>query len=281
MKILQDISTEELQSTLEDFYNCFETGFDFENFLKPFLETLGLTEVVVTSKSHDGGIDLTAVKNGLVEFDGSDVIKYVIQAKRYKPNGKTISPEKINALRGRLLTNEKGLFITTGRVSKNAKEEALTNDPSRPVIVIDGEDLISIMMNKEIGFNYKPVFSKLKLKEFLNFTSEYENINGKDDDRETKELLYRTVTSSEIRKYILTVPSSIFDKLENNDIKHSIDVTVNGKKKYQLTLSVIGKYLAGIKDLYSDFEIKREDGTVTEKKIGWYTDGKNIELTIE
>ena len=279
MKILQDISTEELQSTLEEFYNCFETGFDFENFLKPFLESLGLSEVVVTSKSHDGGIDLTAVKNGLVEFDGSDVIKYVIQAKRYKPNGKTISPEKINALRGRLLTNEKGLFITTGRVSKNAKEEALTNDPSRPVIVIDGEDLITIMMNNEIGFNYKPVFSKLKLKEFLNETNEHEIVNGKDD--ETKDLVYRVVTSGEVRKCILAVPSSIFEKLENNDVKHSIEVTVSENKKYQLTLSVVGKYLADITDLYSDFEIKREDGTVTEKKIGWYTDGKTIELTIE
>ncbi len=48
---------------INDFYNCFETGYDFEYFfLKKFLEDLGFTDIKVTKRSGDNGIDLLAYK---------------------------------------------------------------------------------------------------------------------------------------------------------------------------------------------------------------------------
>lgn len=106
MRIVQDINEKEKKELLETLYSNFETGYAFEEFLKPFLEEIWLTEVFVTKKTGDGGIDLIARKPGLIELDGNDLVNYKIQAKRYKPTI-TISPEKIDALRGNLAFNEK------------------------------------------------------------------------------------------------------------------------------------------------------------------------------
>ena len=94
MRIIQDISEAEKKLLLKQLYESFETGFDFEEFLKPFLESLGLTEVVVTKKTGDGGVDLLGIKPGLDGLDGNDAVQYKVQAKRNNPNS-IIQPEKI------------------------------------------------------------------------------------------------------------------------------------------------------------------------------------------
>ena len=106
MRIIREFTEKELRVVLDDFYSYFQSGFEFEEFLKPFLETIGLTEVFVTKKTGDGGVDLTAVKEGISEINNVDRVKYRIQAKRNAPNSR-ISPEKIDALRGNLGFNEK------------------------------------------------------------------------------------------------------------------------------------------------------------------------------
>ena len=167
MRIIQNFTNQELKELLNDFYKYFQTGFEFEEFLKPFLESIGLSEVVVTKKTGDDGVDLTAVKEGLAEINNVDSVKYRIQAKRFAPSS-TIAPEKIDALRGNLNFNEKGLFITTAKVSDKAKEQAVSKDPYKPVFVIDGIDLVRICIEKQIGFAYKPVFSASALGIFTN-----------------------------------------------------------------------------------------------------------------
>lgn len=94
-----EISSEQFKEIINNFYNYFENGYVFEDFLKSYLEKIGLDEVYVTKRSDDGGIDLTAIRKGIGEFNQADSDKYYIQAKRYKPTA-NISPEKIRALRG-------------------------------------------------------------------------------------------------------------------------------------------------------------------------------------
>ena len=84
MRIIQNFTEIELNELLRHFYEYFESGFEFEEFLKPFLESIGLTEVVVTQKVKDGGVDLTAVKEGLLEINNADSVNYRIQAKDRK-----------------------------------------------------------------------------------------------------------------------------------------------------------------------------------------------------
>ncbi len=94
-----EISNKKINEFLEQFYGYFESGYAFEEFLKVYLEKIGLDEVVVTQRSSDGGIDLEAVRYGVGGFAGADAVDYFVQAKRNKP-GTTIPIEKVRALRG-------------------------------------------------------------------------------------------------------------------------------------------------------------------------------------
>ena len=58
MKIVE-LEDSRINKYLNDFYSCFDTGYDFEDFLKYYLEKLGLDEIEVTKRSRDGGIDLS------------------------------------------------------------------------------------------------------------------------------------------------------------------------------------------------------------------------------
>ena len=57
-----EISEDEIKEFLEQFYGYFENGYAFEEFLKVYLEKIGLDEVIVTQRSSDGGIDLEAIR---------------------------------------------------------------------------------------------------------------------------------------------------------------------------------------------------------------------------
>lgn len=145
-----EISDEKISEFLEQFYGCFESGYAFEEFLKVYLEKIGLDEVVVTQRSSDGGIDLEAVRYGVGGFAGADAVDYFVQAKRNKP-GTTIPIEKVRALRGVMPSGSKGIFITTANYSKTT-EEFVDADSSRPIILIDGKSLVESCIDNEIGF---------------------------------------------------------------------------------------------------------------------------------
>lgn len=280
MRTIKELSKEEQEEILNSFYASFETGFAFEEFLKPFLESIGLSEVEVTKKTGDGGVDLTAVRNGLTELSGSDFVIYKVQAKRYKPST-TINPEQIDALRGNLKTNEKGLFITTGKVSEKAKSDAMTKDEHRPVIVIDGKDLVATLIDKGIGFSYKPTFSSSALDDFIGKKKEEPAPKPDDAVVPDTDAIMKMVTSNDIRARILSVPSSIVDKLDEPKTKQPVVVVINGTKKYNATFCPSRNYLGSVTAILKDCGMIKEDGTFSEKKIYWKTNGKDLFLTIE
>ena len=94
--------------------------YGFERLSQRLLRECGFTQVSVTKKSGDGGIDGTGKLkiNGIVSFN------VAFQCKRYKG---LVSSGDIRDFRGSLTTDiEKGIFITTGSFSKAAKDEATT-----------------------------------------------------------------------------------------------------------------------------------------------------------
>lgn len=115
-----EISEEKINCFLEQFYQYFESGYAFEEFLKVYLEKIGLDEVVVTQCSVDGGVDLEAVRYGVGGLFGADSVEYYIQAKRNKL-GTSIPIEKVWALRGVMPSGSKGIFITTGDIQRKRK----------------------------------------------------------------------------------------------------------------------------------------------------------------
>ncbi len=279
MRIIQNITVNEKKELLEKIYESFETGFDFETFLKPFLEKLGLKEVTITKKTGDGGIDLLGVMPGLAELNGADEVQYKIQAKRNNPNT-TISPEKIDALRGNLNFNQKGLFITTAKVTDKAKEDAQIKDPSKPVIVIDGSMLVDICIQKQICCAYKPIFSFDAMKSFiLQNNNDFEYNKDQNSIYNNKILLKgvsKVISYNDIRARIISVPAFIVLKLKNNNKKHFVNVQINNENSIRsLTFNPGRNYLGSVTDILKKYNLIDKDGSYNPKNAIWTIDTCN------
>lgn len=121
-------------------------AYAFEKLAQRLLRECGFSEVRVTKKSGDGGIDGT----GKLRIQGIFSFNVAFQCKRYK--GKVGAPE-IRDFRGSLDQNiEKGVLITTSSFTQDAKEEA--SSPGKRVIdLMDGEELINKLAEYGIGLN--------------------------------------------------------------------------------------------------------------------------------
>jgi restriction system protein len=116
----------------------------FERLCQRILRESGFTQVVVTGQSGDGGIDGYGILqvNPLVSF------KVLFQCKRY---AKSVAPSQVRDFRGAMAGRaDKGIIITTGTFTAEARREA-TRDGAPPVELIDGEKLIDMLENLELG----------------------------------------------------------------------------------------------------------------------------------
>ncbi len=116
----------------------------FERLSQRLLREAGFTQVVVTGQSGDGGIDGFGILqvNPLVSF------KVLFQCKRYT---KSVAPSQVRDFRGAMSGRaDKGIFITTGTFTAEAKREA-TRDGAPPIELIDGEKLIDMLEKLELG----------------------------------------------------------------------------------------------------------------------------------
>lgn len=120
----------------------------FERICQRLLHESGFEQVVITGKSNDGGIDGHGVLklNPLVSFN------VIFQCKRYKDS---VSSPQIRDFRGAMAGRaDKGIFITTGRFTQEAKKEA-RRDGVPPIELVDGEMLVNMFEQYELGV--KPV----------------------------------------------------------------------------------------------------------------------------
>jgi len=123
----------------------------FENICQRLLRTIGFKKVEITGKSGDGGIDGI----GLIEINPVLSIKVLFQCKRYEG---TISSPQIRDFRGAMNQRaDKGLFITTGRFTQDAKNEA-ERVSDYQIECIDGNRLIELFEEYEIGLKPKKVY---------------------------------------------------------------------------------------------------------------------------
>lgn len=115
----------------------------FERLCQRMLREHGFTEVEVTGRSGDGGIDGKGVlRIGLVSFP------IVFQCKRYEGS---VGSGQVRDFRGAMVgLAEKGLFLTTGRFSRSAQDEAVR--PGAPAIdLIDGLGLCQLLKERDLG----------------------------------------------------------------------------------------------------------------------------------
>ncbi len=118
--------------------------YGFERLAQRILRECGFSQVEVTKKTGDGGIDGT----GKLKINGIFSFNVAFQCKRYDG---IVGASAIRDFRGSLTTDiEKGVLITTGTFSKAAKEEA-TNPGKQQIDLIDGEELMNKIAEYGIG----------------------------------------------------------------------------------------------------------------------------------
>lgn len=123
----------------------------FERLCQRLLRESGFSKVKVTGKSGDGGID----GYGVLEINPLMSFKVLFQAKRYKD---VVSTDKVRDFRGAMSGRaDKGIIITTGRFTQDAKNEAV-RDGVPSIELVDGEKLISMFERLELGLTPRTVF---------------------------------------------------------------------------------------------------------------------------
>ncbi|HEY9467797.1 MAG TPA: restriction endonuclease [Vicinamibacterales bacterium] len=115
----------------------------FERLAQRLLREAGFLTATVTGRSGDGGIDGVGVyRMSLLSFP------VFFQCKRYKGSvGSGAVRDFRGAMAGR---GDKGLLITTGTFTSDAKVEA-TRDGAPPIDLIDGDRLCDLLKEYEVG----------------------------------------------------------------------------------------------------------------------------------
>jgi restriction system protein len=147
--VFEDTSTEDEEHTgelLNIIKNLSSAG--FEKLCKRLLTEIGIHGIVITGGAGDQGID----GMGLVKLNDVVSLNIVFQCKRYKDS---VVPHHVRDFRGAMQgRGEKGLIITTGRFTKESKNEA-NRDGVTPIELIDGERLVELFEKYQLGL--KPV----------------------------------------------------------------------------------------------------------------------------
>lgn len=132
----------------------------FERLAQRLLRESSFVEVRVTGRSGDGGIDGV----GIVRLGGLLGFPILFQCKRYQGSvGSGVVRDFRGAMIGRA---DRGLIITTGTFSREAKAEA-TRDGAPPIDLVDGEQLLDKLKELRLGVSIKMVEQVSVVPEFF------------------------------------------------------------------------------------------------------------------
>lgn len=122
----------------------------FEHLVRDLLEEMGYEDVRVTGGSGDKGVDVVAT----IQF-GITTITEVVQVKRYR---RTIGREVLDQLRGALPYHKaiRGTLISLGNFSSGCKDASIFPGAA-PIGLIDGDRLLDLLFEHEIGINKRSV----------------------------------------------------------------------------------------------------------------------------
>jgi restriction system protein len=120
----------------------------FEHLAQRLLREAGFISVTVTGQSGDEGIDGVGVyRLSLVSFP------IFFQCKRYRGS---VPPRAVRDFRGAMQgRGDKGLLITTGTFTADAKQEA-TREGAPPIDLIDGNTLCDLLKQYSLGVTTTP-----------------------------------------------------------------------------------------------------------------------------
>ncbi len=116
----------------------------FERLCQRILRESGFIQVEVTGRGADGGID----GRGVVKLGNLLSFHVIFQCKRYVGS---VSASTVRDFRGAMVGRaDKGLLITTGRFTRDARTEA-QRDGAPPLDLIDGSALATMLKDLKLG----------------------------------------------------------------------------------------------------------------------------------
>lgn len=116
----------------------------FERLSQRLLRESGFTQVEVTGRSGDRGID----GKGVLRLGGLINFQVVFQSKRYAG---TVSAGIVRDFRGAMIGRaDKGLIISTGTFSRDARAEAI-RDGAPAIDLVDGQELAELLKKYTLG----------------------------------------------------------------------------------------------------------------------------------
>lgn len=136
-----DIENRRVRDRLLDFLASTDP-IEFEHLVGELFNAMGSESVAVTRRSRDGGVDV----RGTLLVGGAIPVQIAAHVKRWKHNVRSLV---VDELRGSLGLHDIGLVVTTGRFSTGAREAAQIED-RKPITLIDGDDLVNLMVEYEI-----------------------------------------------------------------------------------------------------------------------------------
>lgn len=124
--------------------------YQFEGLVRRLLEEMGYEDVETTSPSNDKGVDVV----GDIEV-GITAVREVVQVKRHRSN---IRRPVLDALRGSLhrFGAVRGTIINTSGFSRGTRDAAF-EPGAAPITLIDGERLIDLMIEHQLGVRKKAI----------------------------------------------------------------------------------------------------------------------------
>ena len=121
----------------------------FERLSQRLLREAGFIKVEVTGRSGDGGIDgIGVLRVNLLSF------QVLFQCKRYQGS---VGAGAVRDFRGAMVgRSDKGLIITTGTFSGDARREA-TRDGAPAIDLIEGDTLCDLLKRLKLGVSTEMV----------------------------------------------------------------------------------------------------------------------------
>ena len=123
----------------------------FERLCQRILREAGFSEVHVTGRSGDGGID----GDGILQVNELVSFRVLFQCKRFQGS---VGAGTIRDFRGAMTgRTDKGILLTTGSFTREAEKEA-SREGAPPIELVDGERLVHLMERLRLGVVPRTVF---------------------------------------------------------------------------------------------------------------------------
>jgi restriction system protein len=123
---------------------------EFEQFARKLLRAYGFVEVEVTAVGADGGVD----GHGKLRL-GLAAMNVAFQCKRWQQN---VGRPEVDKFRGAIQGEyEQGIFFATSDFTAQAREASLKKG-AVPVILLNGEGIVDLMIEKGLGVSRTPLY---------------------------------------------------------------------------------------------------------------------------